>query len=126
MIDPIADLLARIRNATMARKSEVTLPYSRMKESILTIMKNEGFLDDLKVLDQDGKKNLLVVISSAKKPTHLRQISKQGHKNYIKKKDIRIPLRGFGLLILSTPKGMITGREAIKQGLGGELICEIW
>ncbi len=126
MIDPIADLLVRIRNASLARKGEILLPYSKMKESILQIMKREGFIDEVNVLDQEGKKNIQIFISQAKCPTHLRLMSKQGRKMYIKNKDIKIPLRGFGLLILSTPQGIITGREAQKKGIGGELICEIW
>ena len=126
MIDPIADLLVRIRNASLAGKNEVLFPFSKMKESILAIMKREGFVDELTVITDGNKKNISITISDDKKPTHLRLISKQGRKIYIKKKDIKIPLRGFGLLILSTPQGIITGREAIKKGIGGELICEIW
>jgi len=126
MIDPIADLLVRIRNAALAHKREVLIPYSKMKESILILIKNEGFIDEVEVIEENNKKNIKIVISETKTPTHLRQISKQGRKIYAKKKDIRIPLRGLGLVIVSTPAGIVTGRSAIKSGMGGELICEIW
>ena len=126
MIDPIADLLVRIRNASLAGKRNVTLPYSKLKKSILDIMKREGFIDELEITEDEGKKNIAFTISQSKSPSHLAQVSKQGRKMYVKRKDIKIPLRGLGLVILSTPHGVITGREAIKKGIGGELICEIW
>ncbi|MEI6498654.1 MAG: 30S ribosomal protein S8 [bacterium] len=126
MIDPIADLLVRIRNASAVGKFEVKLPYSKMKVAILEIMKREGFLTNVEVLEEGNKKNISIVISQTKTPAHLRLISHQGQKIYAKKKEIRTPLRGLGLIIVSTPTGIITGREAIKRGVGGELICEIW
>ena len=137
MTDHIADLLVRIRNASMVRKYEVELPFSKMKEAILTILEREGFVKNIEVVEEDksakgeishksGKKNIKFRISNTKLPTHLKQISKPGQRIYAKSKDIPNPLRGFGLVIISTPKGVITAKEATKLGLGGELICEIW
>ncbi|MFA4996445.1 MAG: 30S ribosomal protein S8 [Patescibacteria group bacterium] len=126
MTDHIADLLVRIRNASMVRKYEVELPFSKMKEAILTILEREGFVKNIEVIEEDKKKNIKFRISSTKLPTHVKQISKPGQRIYTKSKDIPNPLRGFGLVIISTPKGVITAKEATKLGLGGELICEIW
>jgi len=126
MIDPIADLLVRIRNAAAVGKFQVTMPYSKMKVAVLEIMKREGFLESVSVTEEENKKNIVINISTSKTPSHLRLLSHQGQKIYAKKKEIKIPLRGLGLLIVSTPAGVITGREAIKKGVGGELICEIW
>jgi len=126
MTDHIADLLVRIRNASMVRKYEVELPFSKMKEAILTILEQEGFIKNIEIVEEDKKKNIKFRISNTKLPTHLKQISKPGQRIYAKSKDIPNPLRGFGLVIISTPKGVITAKQASKLGLGGELICEIW
>ncbi len=126
MTDHIADLLVRIRNASMVRKYEVALPFSKMKEAILRILEQEGFVKDIEIIEEDKKKNIKFRISSTKLPTHVKQISKPGQRIYAKSKDIPNPLRGFGLVIISTPKGVITAKKASKLGLGGELICEIW
>lgn len=125
-MDQIADLLSRIKNASLAGKSEITVSFSKVKEAILNILKNEGFLKSFDILEEGNKKMLKVVISSSKVPTHLRQISKPGRRIYIKNREIPKPLRGLGTVIVSTSTGIITGREAIKKGIGGELICEIW
>jgi len=126
MTDHIADLLVRIRNASMVRKYEVVLPFSKMKEAILQILEQEGFVKDIEITEENKKKNIKFHISNTKLPTHVKQISKPGQRIYAKSKDIPNPLRGFGLVIISTPKGVITAKKASKLGLGGELICEIW
>lgn len=126
MTDHIADLLVRIRNASAIKKYNVALPYTKMKEAILNILSSEGYIKDVKVIEENNKKLIQFRISSDKTPSHLKQISKPGQRIYCKSKDIPRPLRGFGLVIISTPKGVITAREASKQGLGGELICEVW
>ena len=125
-MDQIADLLTRIRNISMAGKSEITISYSKVKEAILNILKNEGFISSIDVIDEDGKKMIKAVISKSKTPSHLKQISKPGRRIYAKNKEIPMPLRGLGTVIISTSTGMITGKVAKKNGLGGELICEIW
>lgn len=126
MTDQIADLLVRLRNAAAVNKLDVVMPFSKMKEAILNILKNEGFLKDVKVLEDKKIKNIKVTIASNKMPSHLKQISKPGHRIYLRAKEIKVPLRGFGLAIVSTSQGMLTAKEANKKGLGGELICEVW
>lgn len=126
MSDPIADLLVRIRNAVAIGNFEISVPSSRMKEVILGILKNEGFVDEIKPIKKNDFKYLAVSFSKKKLPTHLKQISKPGQRIYVKNRDIPRPLRGMGLVIVSTSAGIIPGKEAIKRGLGGELICEVW
>lgn len=126
MTDQTADLLIRIKNAALAGKYEVVMPYSKMKEAILLIMKQNGFVKDIKVTEDKSKKYLRITISNTKSPSHIKQISKPGHRIYSKSKDIKIPLRGLGLVIVSTSVGIISAKEATKKGLGGELICEMW
>ncbi len=126
MTDHIADLLVRIKNASLVKKYEVTLPFSKMKEAILKILEREEFIKNIEVSGEANKKVISFRISHTKTPTHIKQISKPGQRIYVKSKDIPNPLRGLGLVIISTPKGVITAKEASKTGLGGELICEIW
>jgi small subunit ribosomal protein S8 len=126
MTDQIADLLIRIKNAGMIRKTDIAMPYSKMKEAILGILKDEGYIKDFEVTEEDGKKTVMVRIASDKFPSHIKQISKPGRRIYSKSKDIPRPLRGFGLVVVSTPKGVISGKTAMKTGVGGEVICEIW
>lgn len=126
MTDQIADLLVRMHNASMINKFEVTMPYSKMKEAILEILKNEGFVQNFKVTEDKNIRKIKIELSSKKRFSHIRQISKPGQKIYSKSKDIPNPIRGLGLVIISTSKGVIKAREASKLGLGGELICEIW
>lgn len=125
-MDQIADLLIRIKNATQVKRYEVKTSHSRMKEAILTILKNQGFITGFQIVEEEGKKILQVTISSENAPIHLKKISKSGRRIYVKNKAIPKPLRGLGTTIVSTSSGIITGREAAKRGLGGELICEIW
>ena len=126
MNNQTADLLVRIKNASLVGKTAIELPYSKMKERILEILKNEGFVSGIEIAETDGKKSFAVTLSTTRKASHIKLISKPGHRIYAKAKDIKSPLRGFGLLIVSTPQGMVTAKAANKLGLGGELICEIW
>ena len=126
MTDQIADLLVRIRNISMVGKYELTVSFSKMKEAILNILKNEGFIESYSVAEEDNFKIIKIKISAKKTPTHLKQVSKPGHRIYSSAKDIKTPLRGFGLLVVSTSAGIISAKEANKKGLGGELICEVW
>lgn len=125
-MDQIADLLTRIRNATLVRKNEITVSFSKMKEAVLKIFAEQGFLSSVSVETIEDKKYLKLVVSDKKVPSHLKQISKPGRRIYIKSKEMPKPLRGLGVVIISTSTGVITGKEAAKKGLGGELICEIW
>ena len=125
-MDQIADLLTRIRNAAAVSKSEVTVSYSKMIEAILDIFKREGFLNSFEVISDENKKTIKVTFSDKKLPAHLKQISKPGRRVYVKSKEVPKPLRGLGTVVISTSTGVVTGREAAKKGLGGEIICEIW
>ena len=126
MTDHTADLLVRIKNAAAVRRHELVMPYTKMKEAILKILETNGFVKNIKVLEDKSKKNISFELVSNKYPTHIKQISKPGHRIYSKGKDIKIPLRGLALVIISTSQGVINAKEASKKGLGGELICEIW
>jgi len=125
-MDQIADLLIRIKNAAMVGKSEVTVTSSKIKKAILDILVREGFLVNVEVFTEDEKQFLRLKLSPAKSPSHIKLISKSGRRVYSKSKEIPRPLRGLGTVIISTSQGVVTGREASKKGLGGELICEIW
>jgi len=125
MSDPIADLIIRLKNATLANLKEVVMPYSNFKLAILSIFKKHGFVESVSVKVVKEKKALEVILNG-KKITHIKRLSKPGQRIYVKSNEIPKPLRGLGLVLISTPKGVISGQEARKQNLGGELICEIW
>jgi small subunit ribosomal protein S8 len=128
MTDPIADMLTRIRNAMMASRATTVMPYSKIKESIAAILKENGFIDDYKV-DDAGFKQIIVTLnadSAAPKITELTRVSKPGRRVYASSKDIPLILSGRGMVIVSTSNGLMSGREARKRGLGGELICKVW
>ena|SRR5437867_654171 len=125
--DSIADMLTRIRNSALARRSGVVMPYSKMKESIAGILKDNGFLSDFKVAQSGSFKSLeLTLPESTDAITALVRVSKPGRRTYVAAKEIPTVLGGRGLVIVSTSHGVMTGREAKKQGLGGELICKVW
>ena len=126
MTDQIADLLVRIKNAAAVRRHELVMPYTKMKEAILKILETNGFVKNINVVEEKEKKYIKFELVATKTPSHIKQISKPGHRIYTKGKDIKIPLRGLGLVIISTSAGVINAKEASKKGLGGELICEIW
>lgn len=126
MTDQIADLLIRIKNASLIKKEEVRIPYSKMKEAILNIFLREGFVKNIDIVDEKGKKTMLVELKHGKNITHIKQISKPGQRIYARGNNIPKPLRGMGLVVISTSKGVISSRDAAKEGIGGELICEIW
>ena len=123
MVDPIADFLTRIRNAQMARKTSITLPYSAQKEAIAQVMKKNNFLLSV-TKDTSGKFPQLVLALPAKKLT-LSRVSKCGQRIYTGAEGIKKVCNGFGIAIVSTSQGMMTGYEARAKNIGGELICEI-
>jgi len=133
--DPIADMLTRIRNAVMAGQPMTAMPSSKIKVDIAKILKTEGFVKDFEVVDGDrpGQKVLRVGLKyigerRERRPvlTGLERISKPGRRVYTDKKDIPWVLSGMGVAILSTSKGVMTGREARKMGVGGEVVCKVW
>ncbi len=128
--DPIADMLTRIRNATMVRHDFVLVPSSRTKLSIARILKEKGFISDYEVLK--GKPHRVIKIylkySDNNQPvlSGLERVSKPGLRVYVQRKEIPKVYGGLGIAIMSTPKGVMTGHQAWHQGLGGELLCYIW
>ncbi|HEV2341897.1 MAG TPA: 30S ribosomal protein S8 [Candidatus Acidoferrales bacterium] len=128
--DPIADMLTRIRNAVRARHPRVDLPASKLKVEIARILKEEGYLSTYKVVDENKRKVLRVFFryTSDKRSvlTGLKRVSRPGCRRYVGKKEIRAVVGGMGVSILSTPRGIMTGYSARKEGVGGELLCEVW
>jgi small subunit ribosomal protein S8 len=125
--DSIADLLTRIRNAATAKKAHVVMPYSKMKEQVAQILQTNGYLTSVKVAEAGGFKSLEMTLpEDAEIITALVRVSKPGRRVYVAAKDIPTVLGGRGLTILSTSSGVMTGRDARKAGIGGELICKVW
>ena len=125
--DSIADLLTRIRNANTARKSTVVMPLSKMKAQVAKILQENGFIADVKTTTAAGFKSLEISLSGNPEAiTSLLRVSKPGRRVYTSANDIPLVLGGRGLVILSTSGGVMTGREARRKGLGGELICKVW
>lgn len=127
--DPIADMLTRIRNAIAVRKSEITLPHSKVKQSVAELLKESGFIVDVKVADATVGKSLKIVINEADQNaviTEIDRLSKPGRRVYYASRDIPTVKRGRGIVIVSTSKGMMLGDKAKKLGVGGELICKVY
>lgn len=127
-MDPISDMLTAIRNAQMARLASVTVPASKVKTAILTILKREGFIADFTVSTDVKSKITIALKYDNRRPVinHLRRISKPGLRIYAKHNELPKPLNGMGIAIISTPTGVLTDKEARKVGTGGEVLCEIW
>lgn len=129
--DPIADMLTRIRNAVRAKHPRVDLPSSRMKVEIARILKDEGYLANYKVVDESKVKKTLRVFlrytpDRRSVITDLRRVSRPGCRRYVGRTGIKPVVGGMGIAILSTPRGVMTGQAARKEGVGGELLCEVW
>lgn len=130
IMDPIGDLLTRIRNAYLARKDEMSVPYSKLKSDILHILKKNKYIADYSEVDLgSGKKELSVTLNNVRKtlvvPT-FKRISRPGQRIYLGSKDIRKSRNGQGIYIVSTPKWVVTGYEARSLNVGGELLCEVY
>ena len=130
MTDPIADMLTRIRNAMAVKKTEVILPYSKIKQEIGKILKKEGYIDNWELVeDVKGFKNIKLVLKYTNKVsaiTHIKRISKPGRRIYVNREKLPYILNDLGLAILSTSRGLMTNKQARRAKVGGELICEIW
>jgi small subunit ribosomal protein S8 len=135
IIDPIADMLTRIRNAVTAGHTLVAMPSSKLKIEIAKIMKDEGYLEGFDVADseQSPQKVLRLKIKYVgerreRRPviSGIERVSKPGRRVYTKKQDIPWVLSGIGVAILSTPKGVMTGARARQLGVGGEILCKVW
>lgn len=130
MTDPIADMITRIRNANLVKHESVDIPASNMKKSIANILLEEGFIKGFDVIE-DGKQGIIRVQmkygqNKEKVITGLKRISKPGLRVYAKRDDIPRVLGGLGIAIISTSKGVITDKEARKNGVGGEVIAYVW
>jgi small subunit ribosomal protein S8 len=129
MTDPIADMLTRVRNALMARHTRVMIPASNMKIAIAQILKEEGYIKDFDVVRDNPQGTIRVALRYVdKRPvmTQLKRVSKPGLRVYTRRDSIPRVRGGLGTAIISTPQGLMTGRKAYQQGLGGEVICYIW
>ena len=130
MTDPIADFLARIRNAILARHAEVVSPSSKLKVRIANLLKDEGYISGFDVRETDTFPQLVVRLRWADQRTNaitgLRRRSRPGQRTYVAKDAIPKIRSGLGIAILSTSHGLMTDRAARKAGVGGELLCEVW
>jgi small subunit ribosomal protein S8 len=136
MTDPIADMLTRIRNAVTAKHTRVDIPASRIKADIARILHGEGYISGFKVLDEPTVKTTAPVKTlrlflkygphGEKLITGVQRISRPGRRVYFGKEDVPDVLAGLGTSILTTSRGVMTGREAVKAGVGGEVLCNIW
>lgn len=130
LTDPVADLLARVRNAIHARHQKVDVPASKLKLEIARILKEEGYVANFKAVEEDGHKVIRIYLKYSNHNdaaiTNLARVSKPGCRVYVGRNEIPRVLGGLGINILTTPRGVMTGREARKQGVGGEILCEVW
>lgn len=129
MIDPISDLLTRVRNAIMSGKKEIIVPASKMKFKVLLILKARGFIENVKKINIANKDNIKIALRYKNKIPAIQgieRVSKPGQRIYVRKKEIKSVLSGFGIGIISTSEGLLTDKEAKKRGLGGEYICKVW
>ncbi len=129
MTDPIADMLTRIRNAVAARHTRVSMPASKMKLAIARVLKDEGYIKDIEILKDSAQGTLRLTLRYVEKQpalTQLKRVSKPGLRVYTKRAAIPRVRGGQGIAILSTPEGLMTGKRAYMQGLGGEVVCYVW
>jgi small subunit ribosomal protein S8 len=132
MTDPIADMLTRIRNAARARHPKVTVPWSRVKENIVRVLIDEGYLKELKRVKaaQGGGEEIIIQLKfdRANRPviSGLRRVSSPSRRIYVGAQGVTPVRKGLGVHVLSTPKGILVDREAQKARVGGELICSVW
>jgi small subunit ribosomal protein S8 len=130
MTDPIADMLTRIRNGALAHHERVEMPHSKLKEHVATVMRAEGYLDDVRASEGEEPKLLTVVLRYGRDRESaidgLRRVSTPGRRVYVRHDRISRVCSGMGISILSTSRGVMTDREARRQRVGGELLCEVW
>jgi len=124
--DPIADLLTRIRNAVKAKHAHTRIAYSKLKVAVLEVLKKNQFVTGFKVVKSGKFEEIEIELNPKFTELHLKRISKPGQRIYKKRDQLKPVLSGYGIGVISTPKGVMTTSEAKKNGLGGELICEVW
>jgi len=128
--DPIADMLSRIRNALVARHDFVDVPASRLKIAVAEILKREGYIRDFEVKSQGSRRTIRIHLAYTEKRepaiTGLQRVSKPGLRVYAQRREIPRVYGGLGIAILSTPEGVLTGKEARRRSVGGEVLCYVW
>ena len=130
MTDPISDMLARIRNGALARHDRVEMPHSNLKKHIAEVLKAEGYVDDVRESDGEGKKTLTLVLRYGRGKDSaidgVRRVSAPGRRVYVRFDRIPRVRSGMGISILSTNQGLMTDREARERRVGGEILCQVW
>lgn len=128
MTDPVSDMLTRIRNAALARHERTTIPASKLKKHIAEILKLEGYIADVR--DEGDERNLTIVLKYGRDRSSaidgIRRVSRPGRRVYVGHDEIPRVLSGMGIAILSTSRGVMSDKEARRQKVGGELLCEVW
>ena len=130
LTDPVADFLTRIRNSIRARHQKLDVPASKLKGEMARILKDEGYIANFKSTEEDGKKVIRLYLKYG--PNNeavicdLKRISRPGCRVYLGRDEIRRVQGGLGISIMTTPKGIMTGRQARREGVGGEILCEVW
>ncbi len=128
--DPIADMLTRVRNALAARHPKVDVPASKLKAEIARILKEEGYILNFKVADEGAKRTIKIYLKYNNDTlpviSKIERVSRPGCRVYVGCDEIPRVLGGMGINILTTPRGVMTGRTAFKEGVGGEILCEVW
>jgi|SRR5438270_12551772 len=130
LTDPVADFLTRIRNAIRARHQKVDVPASKLKLEIARILKEEGYISNYKAVEEEGHKTLRVYLKYSNNNeaaiTNVERVSKPGCRVYVGRAEVPRVLGGLGINILTTPRGVMTGRQARREGVGGEILCQVW
>ena len=130
LTDPVADFLTRLRNGIRARHQKVDIPASKLKLEIARILKEEGYVSNYKLTEEEGRRVLRVYLkygpNNEAAISSMTRVSRPGCRVYVGRQEIPRVLGGLGINILTTPQGVMTGRQARKQGVGGEILCEIW
>lgn len=133
MSDPIADMLTRTRNAIMRQHPTVAMPHSKTKVAVAQVMKDEGYIEDFQVVPQSPQPVLQLTLKYVGDRRHrrsvitgLERVSKPGRRVYVGKKDVPWVLSGMGIAVVTTSRGVMTGQQARRHGVGGEVICKIW
>ncbi|WP_263415716.1 30S ribosomal protein S8 [Terriglobus albidus] len=130
LTDPVADFLTRIRNAIRARHQKLDVPASKLKAEIARILKEEGYIANYKTSEEEGRTVLRVYlkygVNNEAAIQNLERVSRPGCRVYVGRDEIRRVQGGLGISIITTPKGLMTGRQARKEGVGGELLCNVW
>lgn len=127
--DTIADMLTRIRNAIMANHERVEVPSSKVKKVMIHILKEEGYIKNYKVVEEQGKERIVIYLKYVNQEPVIRgvdRVSKPSRRVYTGKDDIPVVLGGYGIAIISTSQGIMTGKKAADLGIGGEVLCKVW